>query len=175
MERALKLPQVTSLLKVDREPLLVVCAWSTASGKTALALAIARRFHGEIVIGDSVAMYREFEIGHGEAHGGGACRDSASFARLRRSARRRQRGRICAAGAAFRAKSLARRRAAETFAHRQRRHRTLSPGIARRTFCRATALREHRERLRARARNTGPSVRIVFCGGWRMRPEPHSP
>ena len=35
----------------------------TASGKTALALAIARRFRGEIVNCDSVAMYREFEIG----------------------------------------------------------------------------------------------------------------
>jgi tRNA dimethylallyltransferase len=35
----------------------------TASGKTALALALARRFHGEIVNCDSVAMYREFEIG----------------------------------------------------------------------------------------------------------------
>jgi tRNA dimethylallyltransferase len=35
----------------------------TASGKTALALAIARRFGGEIINCDSVAMYREFEIG----------------------------------------------------------------------------------------------------------------
>jgi tRNA dimethylallyltransferase len=35
----------------------------TASGKTALALAIARRFAGEIVNCDSVAMYRDFEIG----------------------------------------------------------------------------------------------------------------
>lgn len=35
----------------------------TASGKTALALGIARRFGGEIVNCDSVAMYREFEIG----------------------------------------------------------------------------------------------------------------
>jgi tRNA dimethylallyltransferase len=35
----------------------------TAGGKTALALAIARQFHGEIVNCDSVAMYREFEIG----------------------------------------------------------------------------------------------------------------
>jgi len=35
----------------------------TASGKTALGLAIARRFGGEIVNCDSVAMYREFEIG----------------------------------------------------------------------------------------------------------------
>ena len=53
MERALTLP----------EPLLVVVLGPTASGKTALALALARRFKGEIVSCDSVAMYREFEIG----------------------------------------------------------------------------------------------------------------
>jgi tRNA dimethylallyltransferase len=47
----------------DREPLVVVVLGPTASGKTALALAIARRFSGEIVNCDSVAMYREFEIG----------------------------------------------------------------------------------------------------------------
>ena len=46
-----------------REPLLVVVLGPTASGKTALALAVARRFHGEIVNCDSVAMYRDFEIG----------------------------------------------------------------------------------------------------------------
>ena len=58
MERALKLQKLT-----DREPLVVVVLGPTASGKTALALAIARRFGGEIVNCDSVAMYREFEIG----------------------------------------------------------------------------------------------------------------
>jgi tRNA dimethylallyltransferase len=47
----------------DREPLLVIVLGPTASGKTALALALARRFHGEIINCDSVAMYREFEIG----------------------------------------------------------------------------------------------------------------
>jgi tRNA dimethylallyltransferase len=47
----------------DREPLMVVVLGPTASGKTALALAIARHFGGEIVNCDSVAMYREFEIG----------------------------------------------------------------------------------------------------------------
>jgi tRNA dimethylallyltransferase len=46
-----------------REPLLVVVLGPTASGKTALALSLARRFHGEIINCDSVAMYREFEIG----------------------------------------------------------------------------------------------------------------
>jgi tRNA dimethylallyltransferase len=35
----------------------------TASGKTALSLAIARQFGGEIVSCDSVAVYRKFEIG----------------------------------------------------------------------------------------------------------------
>ena len=54
---------MASLPKLDREPLVVVVLGPTASGKTALALAIARRFHGEIVNCDSVAMYREFEIG----------------------------------------------------------------------------------------------------------------
>ena len=61
MERALKLQKPQSV--TDREPLVVVVLGPTASGKTALALAIARRFGGEIVNCDSVAMYREFEIG----------------------------------------------------------------------------------------------------------------
>ncbi|HXR17835.1 MAG TPA: isopentenyl transferase family protein, partial [Terriglobales bacterium] len=45
------------------DPLLVVVLGPTASGKTALSLALAEQFHGEIVNCDSVAMYREFEIG----------------------------------------------------------------------------------------------------------------
>lgn len=45
------------------DPLLVVIAGPTGSGKTALSLALAERFHGEIVNCDSVAIYREFEIG----------------------------------------------------------------------------------------------------------------
>jgi tRNA dimethylallyltransferase len=55
LERALSLP--------DSEPLLVVALGPTASGKTALSLAIARQFPSEIVNCDSVAMVREFEIG----------------------------------------------------------------------------------------------------------------
>jgi tRNA dimethylallyltransferase len=47
----------------DREPLLMVVLGPTASGKTALSLAIARHIPSEIVNCDSVAMYREFEIG----------------------------------------------------------------------------------------------------------------
>jgi tRNA dimethylallyltransferase len=45
------------------EPLLVAVLGPTGSGKTQLALALAERFGGEIVNCDSVAMYREFEIG----------------------------------------------------------------------------------------------------------------
>lgn len=45
------------------DPLLVAIVGPTASGKTALSLALASRFSGEIVNCDSVALYREFEIG----------------------------------------------------------------------------------------------------------------
>lgn len=46
-----------------KEPLLVVLLGPTASGKTALSLWLAQRLQGEIVSCDSVAVYREFEIG----------------------------------------------------------------------------------------------------------------
>jgi tRNA dimethylallyltransferase len=57
LERALTVPAL------QPEPLLVVVLGPTASGKTALSLALAERFHGEIVNCDSVAMYREFDVG----------------------------------------------------------------------------------------------------------------
>ncbi len=44
-------------------PLLVVVLGPTGSGKTALSLALADRFGGEIVNCDSVALYRDFDIG----------------------------------------------------------------------------------------------------------------
>ena len=47
---------------VETAPLIVL-AGPTASGKTALALALAERFSGEIVSCDSVAVYRGLEIG----------------------------------------------------------------------------------------------------------------
>ena len=45
------------------EPLLLAIVGPTASGKTALSLALGAEFGGEIVSCDSVAVYREFEIG----------------------------------------------------------------------------------------------------------------
>lgn len=45
------------------QPLLVVLLGATASGKTSLAIELARRFNGEIVSCDSVAVYCELEIG----------------------------------------------------------------------------------------------------------------
>lgn len=42
---------------------MVVVAGPTASGKSALAIALAERFAGEIISCDSVAVYREFELG----------------------------------------------------------------------------------------------------------------
>ncbi|HEX6495201.1 MAG TPA: tRNA (adenosine(37)-N6)-dimethylallyltransferase MiaA [Acidobacteriaceae bacterium] len=47
---------------VDK-PLLVVLLGPTASGKTALSLALAEKFNCEIVSCDSVAVYRDLEIG----------------------------------------------------------------------------------------------------------------
>jgi len=48
---------------VSSDPMLVVILGPTGSGKTALSLSLAQHFAGEIVNCDSVAMYREFEIG----------------------------------------------------------------------------------------------------------------
>ena len=48
---------------MSAEPLLVVILGPTASGKTALSLKIAEQIAGEIVSCDSVAVYRQFDIG----------------------------------------------------------------------------------------------------------------
>jgi len=45
------------------EPLLIVLLGPTASGKTALSLQLAEKLSGEIVSCDSVAVFRELEIG----------------------------------------------------------------------------------------------------------------
>jgi tRNA dimethylallyltransferase len=45
------------------EPLLVVVLGPTASGKSSLAIKLAQRFCGEIVSCDSVAAYRELDVG----------------------------------------------------------------------------------------------------------------
>jgi tRNA dimethylallyltransferase len=45
------------------EPLAVLILGPTGSGKTALSLALAERFSGEIVSCDSVAVYREMDSG----------------------------------------------------------------------------------------------------------------
>jgi tRNA dimethylallyltransferase len=50
-------------LKEQHDPLLVVLLGPTASGKTSLSLVLAEHFQGEIINCDSVALYREFEIG----------------------------------------------------------------------------------------------------------------
>ncbi len=64
---ALPYPQAHNeqLPQVPEYPLhpLIVVAGPTASGKTALAIALAERFGGEIVSCDSVAVYRLMDIG----------------------------------------------------------------------------------------------------------------
>ncbi len=155
MERALKL--------TDREPLVVVVLGPTASGKTALALEIARRFHGEIVNCDSVAMYRDFEIGTAKPtaaeraeipHHLVDCVDPLADVTA---------GEYRASG---RARALRDIEVARTLAHRQRRNGTLSPRADRRTFSGAAALRRTTRKLRARAdRRGGQNTCIAFCVG----------
>ena len=51
------------MASVQPDPLLLVVLGPTASGKTALSIALAEQFRGEIVNCDSVALYRDFDIG----------------------------------------------------------------------------------------------------------------
>jgi tRNA dimethylallyltransferase len=51
------------MVAAKKEPLLVVLLGPTASGKTALSLHLTEHFSGEIVSCDSVAVFREMEIG----------------------------------------------------------------------------------------------------------------
>ena len=46
-----------------RRPLVLAILGPTATGKSALALAVAERHHGEIINCDSTAVYRGFDIG----------------------------------------------------------------------------------------------------------------
>ena len=48
---------------LDSDPLAVLILGPTGSGKTALSLALAERFDGEIVSCDSVAVYRGMDLG----------------------------------------------------------------------------------------------------------------
>jgi tRNA dimethylallyltransferase len=48
---------------MNSESPLIVIVGPTGSGKTKLSLEVAREFDGEIISCDSVAVYREFEIG----------------------------------------------------------------------------------------------------------------
>ncbi len=53
----------TSKLNLESTPLVVILLGPTGSGKTALSLALAEHFNGEIVSCDSVAVYRGMELG----------------------------------------------------------------------------------------------------------------
>lgn len=48
---------------MTRTPLLVAIVGPTATGKSALGIALAKRFDGEVVSCDSTAVYRGFDIG----------------------------------------------------------------------------------------------------------------
>ena len=61
--RLISTPQHDLLLRLSVRPLLVAVLGPTATGKSALALALAERYDGEIINCDSTAVYRGFDIG----------------------------------------------------------------------------------------------------------------
>jgi len=56
-------PNATVFMKCTTKPLVVAILGPTATGKSALALALAGRHRGEIINCDSTAVYRGFDIG----------------------------------------------------------------------------------------------------------------
>lgn len=51
----------------NKKPKLIIVAGPTASGKTALAIEIAKKYNGEVVSADSRQVYRGLDIGTGKA------------------------------------------------------------------------------------------------------------
>ncbi len=60
-------PHKTQLKANAAEPKLVVIVGETASGKSALAMHLAKQFKGEIISADSWAVYKGFDIGTAKA------------------------------------------------------------------------------------------------------------
>ncbi len=54
-------------MSTDRKPKIIAIVGPTASGKTALSLALAKRFDGEIISADSRQVYRGLDIGTAKA------------------------------------------------------------------------------------------------------------
>ena len=48
---------------------VLVLVGPTAVGKTAFSIELAQRFHGEIISGDSIQVYRGLDIGSGKITG----------------------------------------------------------------------------------------------------------
>ena len=62
---------------MTRRPLVAILG-ATATGKSALALALAERLNGEIINCDSTAVFRGFDIGTDKISAGGPPRHSPS-------------------------------------------------------------------------------------------------
>ena len=122
------------------------CSGPTASGKSALGLALAERYGGEIINCDSTAVYRGFDIGTDKLPLDAAAGHPAPPDRHRRPDRGVHRRAVCARRRARRfATSTRRGQAADS----GRRHRLLLPGADARPVSRA-------RRRRGAARPAGP-------------------
>ena len=47
----------------EQKPFIVVVVGPTASGKTELSVALAKKINGEVISGDSMQVYRQMDIG----------------------------------------------------------------------------------------------------------------
>ncbi|MEJ7442879.1 isopentenyl transferase family protein, partial [Staphylococcus warneri] len=48
---------------MSKKPFIVVVVGPTASGKTELSVALAKKINGEVISGDSMQVYRQMDIG----------------------------------------------------------------------------------------------------------------
>ena len=55
-----------ALRAADESDGILAIVGPTASGKTALAVAVAERLGGEVVSADSIQVYRAFDVGSGK-------------------------------------------------------------------------------------------------------------
>ncbi|MDD2533673.1 MAG: tRNA (adenosine(37)-N6)-dimethylallyltransferase MiaA [Eubacteriales bacterium] len=49
--------------QIEKKPLVIVICGPTASGKSAVAIGVAKQIHGEIISADSMQIYRSLDIG----------------------------------------------------------------------------------------------------------------
>lgn len=58
---------------------IIVVSGPTASGKTALAVEIAKKYGGEVISADSMQIYTDMDVASAKGNAGGTAGDSAPY------------------------------------------------------------------------------------------------